>query len=170
MFSTDYLNNLRTVQIPSLEIKWNPETQVFIQKFVKFAPYMCTLPNNKYMYRHLIFKLVGVSALLWKNTTGRCLKRIQNKIFTQFRKQRKTNSSWILPQTALLIWFPLLPQVPPSNELCSTVCKVIESSLPTFPLCLQSKHFFHFWCLQRFWTPFCLYRNSDFATVNIHHS
>lgn len=74
-------------------------------------------------------------------------------------------SSWILnfSQTALLIWSPLLLLLP-SSKLCSTVCKSTESSLPPFPSCLQSNHyFFLFWCLQPFWTPFSLHRNSDFA-------
>lgn len=74
-------------------------------------------------------------------------------------------SSWIpnFSQTALLIWSPLLLLLP-SSKLCSTVCKSTEPPLPPFPSCLQSNHyFFHCWCLQPFWTPFSLHKNSDFA-------
>lgn len=79
-------------------------------------------------------------------------------------KQRQM-SSWIpnFSQTALLILSPLLLLLL-SSKRCSTVCKSIGSSLPPFPSCLQSNHcFFHFWCLQPFWTPFSLHRNSDFT-------
>lgn len=74
-------------------------------------------------------------------------------------------SSWIpnFSQTALLIWSPLLLLLP-SSKICSTVCKSTEPSWPPFPTCLQFNHyFFHCWCLQPFWTPFSLHKNSDFA-------
>lgn len=64
VFSTGYLNNLRAISDSIIRNKWNPETQVFIQQLNVFVTYMCTLPNNKYMYRHLISKVVGTSELL----------------------------------------------------------------------------------------------------------